>query len=29
MRIRCAYCNEQHYSASCERVTGLQDRKDI
>ena len=29
MRIRCAYCNEQHYSASCKRVTGLQDRKDI
>ena len=28
-RIRCAYCNEQHYSASCEKVTGLQDRKDI
>ena len=29
MRICCAYCNEQHYSASCERATGLQDRKDI
>ena len=28
-RIRCAFCNEQHYSASCEKVTGLQDRKDI
>jgi hypothetical protein len=28
-RIRCAYCKEHHYSASCEKVTGLQDRKDI
>ena len=29
MRIRCAYCKEQHYSASCEKVTDLQQRKDI
>ena len=28
-KIRCAYCNEQHYSASCEKITRLQDRKDI
>ena len=21
--IRCAYCNEEHYSASCSEVTGM------
>ena len=28
-RIRCAYCNENHYSASCERVKGALERKEI
>jgi hypothetical protein len=28
-KIRCAYCGELHYSASCERITGMQNRKDI
>ena len=29
IRVRFAYCNEQHYLASCKRLTGLQGRKDI
>ena len=27
--IRCVYCNESHYSASCKRVSNVQDRRDI
>ena len=28
-RIRCVYCNEPHYSASCEKVISSEDRKTI
>ena len=27
--IRCVYCNEAHYSASCKRVSNIRERKDI
>lgn len=27
--VRCVYCNESHYSASCQRVSNCQERKDI
>ena len=27
--IQCAYCNDQHYSASCERFTNPKSRSDI
>ena len=28
-RIRCVYCEEPHYSASCEKVVSSEDRKTI
>ena len=28
-RIRCVYCNGEHYSAACSTVTSVKDRKDI
>jgi len=28
-RIRCVYCNAPHYSASCEKVRDVKERKDI
>lgn len=28
-KIRCAFCNELHYSASCEKVTDYESRKQI
>ena len=28
-RIRCVYCSEHHYSASCQRVTDIGSRKEI
>ena len=27
--VQCVYCNEAHYSASCKRVPGSQERKEI
>ena len=27
--VQCVYCNEAHYSASCKRVTGSQEHKEI
>ena len=27
--IRCVYCDSQHFSASCDKVKGIKDRKDI
>ena len=27
--VSCAYCKENHYSASCGKVTGISDRRDI
>ena len=27
--IQCVYCNEDHYSASCKRVTACKEREEI
>ena len=27
--VQCVYCNEAHYSASCKRVPGSQEHKEI
>ena len=27
--VQCVYCNEDHYSASCKKVTGYKERKEI
>ena len=27
--VSCAYCKENHYSASCGKVTGISDHRDI
>ena len=27
--VQCVYCNEAHYSASCKRISGSQERKEI
>ena len=29
VRMRCVYCNDLHYSASCDKVTNVKDRRSI
>ena len=28
-KVKCAYCNEDHFSASCSKITDISDRKQI